>query len=115
MKRRELIDNPDKIDYSLIDNSLKSGYAVTVQFSKLIYTKEILSELNKLCFKYDMDFNIRFYGHYQIPFNCEALLSLTNVKSLHINCMIKVNNLKSLKKLPNLKRLYLGIYDMQEP
>ncbi|TQI71196.1 hypothetical protein JM79_2123 [Gramella sp. Hel_I_59] len=114
MEIQRRIDNPKKIDQKLIESHLKEGDHVFIQFSDEIYSKKILSKLNKLCSKYDKNFSIRFYGHYSKIFDCDIVKNIPNVKSLYIDCIIKGKNLNQVSNLKNLERLSLGIYELEE-
>lgn len=114
MRRQNRINNPSKIDDLLIEEKLKEGNLIIVQFSDKIYSELILEELNELCQKYDDNFSVRFYGHHQNSFDCRTLSKIPNVKSLWIDCLSKVENLSQLTELKNLKRLSLGVYELKE-
>lgn len=114
MRLQNRIDNPDKIDKLLIDRCLKDGGLVIVQFSGKLYSEKILSELNELCYKYDENFSVRFYGHYQSSFDCKTLLKLPNIKALWLDCLLKIDNLDVLTSLENLRRLSLGVFELKE-
>ncbi len=114
MKPQKRIDNPKKIDRRLIENQLKNGDNVIVQFSETIYSDRMLSKLNKLCSKYDKNLSIRFYGHYSKVFDCNVLRKIPNVTSLGIDCINKVENLEYITHLENLDNLSLGVYELKE-
>ncbi|ESU25272.1 hypothetical protein FLJC2902T_31540 [Flavobacterium limnosediminis JC2902] len=114
MKKQNRINNPEKIDRLLIDKDLKDGKLVIVQFSDNLYSDKILADLNELCLEYDENFSVRFYGHYQGSFDCKALLKLPNLKALYLDCLLKADNLQVLTELKNLKRLSLGVFELQE-
>jgi protein phosphatase 1 regulatory subunit 7 len=114
MKPNERINNPQKIEPDFIDKELKAGKEVIVQFSYKTYDDKKLSELNKLCGKYDKGFEVRFYGHYSTSFDCNTLLKIPNVKSLYVDCLTKAHNVEALSQLPNLQKLSLGVYELKE-
>jgi protein phosphatase 1 regulatory subunit 7 len=114
MRHQNRINNPEKIDRLLIDNDLKEGKLVIIQFSDKVYSDNILAELNQLCLEYDENFSIRFYGHYQGSFDCKTLLKLQNIKALWLDCLSKADNLEVMTELKNLKRLSLGIFEIKE-
>lgn len=114
MKKQNRINNPEKIERLLIDKVLKDGELVIVQFSDNLYSDKILADLNELCLEYDENFSVRFYGHYQGSFDCKVLLKLPNLKALYLDCLLKVDNLQVLTELKNLKRLSLGVFELQE-
>jgi protein phosphatase 1 regulatory subunit 7 len=114
MRPQNRINNPEKIDRLLIDKDLKDGKLVIVQFSDQLYSDKILADLNQLCLEYDDNFSVRFYGHYQGPFDCKILTKLPNIKALWLDCLLKADNLDVLTELKNLKRLSLGVFELKE-
>jgi len=114
MRPQNRINNPDKLDRILIDQDLKNGKLVIVQFSDRLYSDKILFELNELCLVHDENFSVRFYGHYTGSFDCKTLLKLPNIKTLWLDCLLKVDNLEVLTELKNLKRLSLGVFELKE-
>jgi len=108
------IQDPDIIDLALIEQALNENFEVIVQFSDNTYTDKILRELNELCLGYNENFTIRFYGHHRSIFDCKTLRKITNVKSLGVDCLIKAQNIDSLTKLDQLKKLRLGIYELKD-
>ena len=114
MRPQNRINNPEKIDRPLIDKDLKDGKLVIVQFSDKLYTEKILSDLNELCLEYNDNFSVRFYGHYQGAFDCKTLLKLPNLKALWLDCLLKADNLEVLAELQNLRRLSLGVFELND-
>lgn len=114
MIRQNRIQNPINIDLLSIDNDLKEGIHVIVQFSDKLYNDKILSEINELCLKYDYNFSVRFYGHYSGSFDCKTLEKIPNVKSLFIDCLTKSENLETITLLKHLQRLSLGVFELKE-
>jgi protein phosphatase 1 regulatory subunit 7 len=114
MRQQKRIDNPEKLDRLLIERDLKDGKIVIIQFSDKTYSDSLLSDLNDLCFKYDDNFSVRFYGHYQGSFDCKTLLRLPNIKALWLDCLLKADNLQVVTELKNLKRLSLGVFELKE-
>lgn len=108
------IDNPTSIDRALIDNEIKSGNLVTVQFDDRPYDDGILAELNELCLLYDEHLCIRFFGHYGSFFDCNTLLKIPNVKGLHVNCLQSAKNVSVLTQLQHLKSVSIGVFELQE-
>lgn len=108
---QERIQNPLVLDYKHIDERLKDGWQVLVQFSHPIYTDKILIEINDLCKKYDHNFSVRFYGE---SFDCKTLFRIPDVKSIYLDCLREVKNLEFLTQLMFLKRLALGIFELKE-
>ena len=114
MRRQNRINNPDKLDRLLIEKDLKDGTLVIVQFSNKFYSDSLLSDLNDLCLKYDDNFSVRFYGHYQGSFDCKTLLKLPNIKALWLDCLLKADNLDVLTELKNLCCLSLGVFELKD-
>lgn len=108
------ISNPTDIDITHINNSLKQGNHVIIQFSEKAYSDKILNILDSLCSKYDKNFGIRFYGHYSGFFDCNTLLKIPNVKCLYVDSLLKVENLPALSKLEKLEKLSIGIFELKE-
>ncbi|WP_300665829.1 hypothetical protein [Fluviicola sp.] len=114
MIEQHRINNPEKIDRSFIDTELKAGKRVIIQFSDRIYSDKILTELDTCCQEFDDNFIIRFYGHYQSSFDCKTLLKLPNAKAIHLDCLLKADNLEFLTELKNLSRLSLGVFELAD-
>jgi protein phosphatase 1 regulatory subunit 7 len=106
------IDNPATIDQHLIDEELKAGKLVIVQFSGRAYTEAMLAEINQVCQKYDESFQVRFYGHYSDYFDCNTLLKIPDAKAVWIDCLIRVQNLDAIAKLKFLRKLSIGIFEL---
>jgi uncharacterized protein (DUF2344 family) len=85
MQPQKRITNPVSIDEVLIEQELKEGKQVTVQFSAKEYNEHLLAHINQLCLKHDDNFVIRFYGHYGQSFDCGVVSSIPNVKALSID------------------------------
>lgn len=105
------IQNPKELDRQLIEQQIKSGWDVIVQFSDKFYTDELLNEINNLCKHYDSHFGVRFYGH---TFDCKNLERIPDVKYLSLDCMLEVKNLEIVTKLMYIERFGLGIFEMKE-
>jgi len=102
------------IDCAMIEKELKSGTHIIIQFYDNNYNDKMLSELNELCSKNNENFSIRFYGDYSSIFNCKTLEKISNVKSLYVDCLRKVENIESLTKLKHLQLLSLGVYELKD-
>ncbi|MBS1509065.1 MAG: hypothetical protein JSS79_20675 [Bacteroidetes bacterium] len=114
MKIQNRINDPTDIDVDLIDKELKADKHVIVQFSDKTYTDRQLSILDGLCKKYDKDFGVRFYGHYQGSFDFKTLLKLPNVKCLYADCLLKADNIGVIGELDKLDKLSLGVFELKE-
>lgn len=105
------ITNPSTLDINNIEEYLKAGKIIIVQFSGAVYTDEILSILDDLCLKFDENFGVRFYGFH---FDCSTLLKIRNVKYLLIDYIPSADNIETIMQLDSLIRLSLGIYELKE-
>ena len=102
------------VDENFIDNELKAGEEVIVQFSNKTYDDKALAHLNELCSRYDKNFAIRFYGFYSGAFDFNTLLKIPNVKNLYVDCLTKAENINAIEQLQNLGKLSLGVYELKE-
>ncbi|GEC89381.1 hypothetical protein [Brevibacillus brevis] len=73
-KRRILINNPVVLDRVQIEQDLRDGNQVIVQFSHPEFYGSILEEVDELCARLDENFGVRFYGHYSLSFDGHTLL-----------------------------------------
>ncbi|MCQ6563475.1 hypothetical protein [Paenibacillus mendelii] len=114
-KRKILIDNPAALDPVQIEQDLRSGNHVIVQFSHPSYYESIpiLEEVDELCARYDENFGMRFYAHYSLSFDCDTLLRIPHVKMLLLNSLTRAHNTEALAKLGTLHSLSLGIYEQE--
>lgn len=111
MIRQNRIQNPKELDHQLIEQQIKLGWDVIVQFSDKFYTDKLLNEINNLCMQYDSHFGVRFFGH---TFDCKNLDRIPEVKYLSLDCMLEVKNLEIVSKLMHLERFGLGVFEMKE-
>ncbi|SDZ58444.1 hypothetical protein SAMN05444397_109189 [Flavobacterium aquidurense] len=114
MLQQNRIDNPKTIDFDYIDKELNEGKHVIVQFSENVYSDENLYILNKLCAKYDVNFGIRFYGHYSSTFDFKTILKIPEVICLYLDCLLEADNIIALNSLHRLQKLSLGVYELKE-
>lgn len=114
MKQQQRITDPKKIDKRIIDEHIKSGKHVIVQFSQNSYNRKMLIELNVLSKKYSRDFGIRFFGHYGKSFDLKYLELIPDVKCLYIDCLMNIENIEHLKRLEHLEKLSIGIFELKE-
>ncbi|MFS0841084.1 hypothetical protein [Paenibacillus sp. 1P03SA] len=112
-KRRILINNPASLDRVQIEQDLRSGNQVIVQFSHPDFYGSILEEVDELCARWDEDFGVRFYAHYSLSFDCHTLLRIPHVKMLQLNSLVQAHNTEALAKLDNLSSLSLEIYELE--
>ncbi|WP_406683416.1 hypothetical protein N1F78_12105 [Seonamhaeicola sp. MEBiC1930] len=114
MKPQQRITDPKKIDKRIIDEHIKSGKHVIVQFSQNSFNRKMLTELNQLSKKYSRDFGIRFFGHYGKSFDLKNLEIIPDVKCLYIDCLMEAKNIEYLKNLEYLEKLSIGIFELKE-
>jgi hypothetical protein len=114
MKIQKRIDNPNIIDFPLIKKELENQKHVIIQFSKEIYTDEMLYQINELCKILTDDFGVRFYGHYTEVFDFNVLEKIPDVKCLYVDCLFKVKNVEQLSKLKYLSKLNFGVFELKD-
>ncbi|TQK53266.1 hypothetical protein FB479_11183 [Brevibacillus sp. AG162] len=112
-KRRILINNPVVLDRVQIEQDLRDGNQVIVQFSHPEFYGSILEEVDELCARLDENFGVRFYGHYSLSFDGHTLLRIPHVKMLHLNSLTQAHNTETLTTLKHLHSLHLGIYELE--
>ena len=105
------IHNPNEIDFNSIETDLKKEKHVIVQFSNNQYTDDMLSQLNEFSSKHDENFGIRFYMN---RFDCATLSKIPNVKCLYVDCTMKADNIEQIRELQYLKKLSLGVYELED-
>jgi len=112
MQRR--VEDPQVIDEASIEAILAAGDDVTLQYSSPTYSQEVLRAIDALCAKYGERIEVRFYGHSFRPFDCTHLRALPSVQALSVDCLQSVNHADELWNLPNLTRLSLGVFDLEQ-
>lgn len=112
-KRKILINNPVVLDRVQIEQDLRGGNQVIVQFSHPQFYGSILEEVDELCARLDENFGVRFYGHYSLSFDGHTLLRIPHVKMLHLNSLTQAHNTEALATLERLYSLNLGIYELE--
>jgi hypothetical protein len=103
------------VDLSQIEENLASGKDVTIQFSKPCYSAPLLSQIDSICLKYGERIEVRFYGHYSASFDASYLAYIPNVEWLSIDCLLRISAIEHLYELKKLKRLSIGIYELEVP
>jgi protein phosphatase 1 regulatory subunit 7 len=115
LKRQVRINDPIDINEESIENDLKSGNHVIVQFSdREYYNDQILNKINQLCIRFEDSFGVRFFGHYSSIFDCNVLSNIPNVKALYLDCLQAIHNLNTITKLDHLQMLNLGVYNLDD-
>lgn len=112
-KKKILINDPVALDRVQIEQDLRDGNQVFVQFSHPDFYGSILEEVDELCARYDENFGVRFYAHYSLSFDCHTLLRVPHVKMLNINSLANAHNTEALAKLEHLRNLHVGIYELE--
>lgn len=113
MQATTRISNPETLDLNAIEDDLKVGNEVIIQFT-YIPKSQLLSDINILCSKHNSNFNVRFYGDAYGTFDCKILHKIPHVKSLSLDCIMHAKDLDVLAELSHLQSLDLGIYQLQE-
>lgn len=114
-KKRILINNPATLDRIQMEQDLRNGNQVIVQFSHPEFYGSILEEVDELCARWDEDFGVRFYAHYSLSFDCNTLLRVPNVKMLHLDSLTQAHHTDALDHLDHLRSLSIGIYELENP
>lgn len=109
------LDDLTTADPDAIRREVLRGNTVVVQYNVASYTPESLADLNALCAELSANLCIRFFGHYSAPFDCANLQYLPAVKNLELSGMTSVENIDAVKRLQHLERLYLGIFELDNP
>ncbi|AIQ61651.1 hypothetical protein [Paenibacillus borealis] len=114
-KKRILINNPATLDRIQMEQDLREGNQVIVQFSHPEFYGSILEEVDELCARWDENFGVRFYAHYSLSFDCHTLLRVPNVKMLHLDSLTQAHRTDALDHLEHLRSLSIGIYELENP
>lgn len=114
-KKRILINNPATLDRIQMEQDLREGNQVIVQFSHPEFYGSILEEVDELCARWDENFGVRFYAHYSLSFDCHTLLRVPNVKMLHLDSLTQAHHTDALDHLEHLRSLSIGIYELENP
>ncbi|GKU77226.1 hypothetical protein [Paenibacillus sp. L3-i20] len=112
-KSRVLIDNPVVLDRNQIEQDLRGGKQVIIQFSHPDFYGSILEEVDELCAFFDENFGVRFYGHYSLSFDGHTLRRIPHVKMLQLNCLTNAHNTEALAALEHLRNLHIGIFELE--
>ncbi|MDQ0897466.1 hypothetical protein [Paenibacillus sp. V4I7] len=108
------INDPSVLDRDQVENELRQGKHVIVQFSHPSFYGSILHELDELCAHWDENLGVRFYGHYSLSFDCNTILQIPNVKTLYVDCLLHAHNTEALTRLENLYYLNLNIFELED-
>lgn len=105
----------DDLDTTVSEHLVANTQAsVVLQFSSPEqYPAHLLKRVDALCSQYGERINVRFWGHFAgQPFDATTLLALPNVQSLSLTSLRQVIALETLGALEHLKRLQIGILDV---
>ncbi|GKU77215.1 hypothetical protein L3i20_v216120 [Paenibacillus sp. L3-i20] len=75
-----MTNDPETLDRKQIEQDLRTGNQVIVQFSHPDYYGFLLEEVDELCARLDEHFAVRFYGNHSLSFNAHTLLRIPHVK-----------------------------------
>ncbi|MBL0371188.1 hypothetical protein JJB09_04030 [Rhizobium sp. KVB221] len=93
----------------------KDGQLV-VQFSKSeAYTPALLETLNEACRLVGERLQVRFYGHYGARFDAAFLRFLPETRNLAVDCLSWIDNEDEIGRLPKLKYLSFGVFELDRP
>lgn len=111
------IENPASLGQTEIVSIFESGAEfVILQFSKsAAYNEQVLGKVNALCEHFGSRLNVRFYGHYGSDFDCQTLRHIPSVRSLHIDCLMKVLHLDCIDELAWLEEFVFGVFEADAP
>lgn len=112
-KKQVRFSDPAALDREQMENELRSGSHVILQFSHPSHYATLLQDVDNICAQWDESFCVRFYGHYSLSFDCSAVLQLPNVKNLCLDCRT-AHNIEALSRLENLYALDLNIYELED-
>lgn len=102
------------VDRSYIESIIAQGDRPIIQFSTPGYSTELLQQIDALCSEFGAKLEVRFYGHNWTSFDASSLTLLPNVAWLSIDCLRSVVNLNALFQLTRLRRLSLGIFELNQ-
>lgn len=108
------ITDPKTIDYQFLETELNKGIHITLQFSRKVYSNQMLNEIDLLCKKYNDNLCIRFYSHDTTGFDVNTVLKIPHVKNLYFDCLKSAKNIKALSELENLSELCIGTDDLDD-
>lgn len=87
-----------------------------VQFSRPeAYTPAILAALNEACGLVKDRLQVRFYGHYGGHFDAMVLRHLPDTRNLAVDCLTAIQNEEEIGRLPNLRALDFGVFELDRP
>lgn len=106
----ERLTDLTEFDEQLIAAKIDVGQEVVVQFSKPIYSPELLARVDSLAQKFGEMLQVRFFGHYNTTFDCSILKHVPSARNLAVDCLLDVENPEVLHEMQNLAALSIGVY-----
>jgi len=110
------ISDPEGLSPKDVMKACEQRGHLVVQFSKPeAYFPAILQSLNEACRLAEDRLQVRFYGHYGTQFDAVVLRQLPEARNISVDCLSEIVNEEEVGKLPNLKILSLGIFELNRP
>jgi len=110
------VTDPTVLSTAEILEAVEKHGRLVVQFSKSgTYPPTSLRALNEACGLVGERIQVRFYGHYGAAFDADALRNLPQVRDLAVDCLADIVNENEIGKLPNLRALHFGVFDLNRP
>lgn len=110
------IQDPKIISPIEIAKECETRGRLVVQFSRPeAYTPAILASLNEACGLVKDRLQVRFYGHYGGRFDAMALRHLPEARNLAVDCLTAIDNEDEIGRLPNLRSLDFGVFELDRP
>jgi hypothetical protein len=113
------IQSPKSIDEEMIAVLISSGAEeVVLQFAEEAdYSPSLLDAINSACKRFGSRLTVRFYGHYSKGgrFNCGWLRYLSEVRSLNLDCLTNIEDVKRIANLEHLEAFAFGVFESDVP
>lgn len=110
------ITNPDALLPMEIVKACEQHEQFVVQFDKPeAYSAATLQLLNEACRLAQDRLQVRFYGHYGTRFDASVLRHVPEVCNLSLDCLSKIVHEEEIGRLPNLRRLSFGVFELDRP
>jgi hypothetical protein len=110
------LQDPEILSPIEIAKECETRGRLTVQFSRPeAYTPAILASLNEACGLVKDRLQVRFYGHYGGRFDAMTLRHLPETRNLAVDCLTAIDNEEEIGRLPNLRLLDFGVFELDRP
>lgn len=110
------IQNPEFLSPDEIAKECETRGRLIVQFSRQeASTPAILASLNEACRLVKDRLQVRFYGHYGGRFDAMTLRHLPEIHNLAVDCLTAIDNEDEIGRLPNLRSLNFGVFELDRP